>query len=349
MLALGALGVKAWLSIDGPYLEALPIHDVCSDAEIALAEARVADALELADAGECTAVRAAAAARWEHMSAVAGRCWDGIWTGRGADDAAVVCAIASDLVVFGDVRDLTRQGVTWYRGDETDTVLTALSVAGVALTFAPGVGAGTSLLKIARRTGTLTRGLSNSVTVLVRERAWRPLSALLGDAGRMSRTLGPARSARALAYADTPAELATLARFVETTPHAMLALRWGGKSALRIGDDALYRTALARGPSGIALAAERGAAAMLSRKPFVVFAAKSIYKHPDTIAAWSLAFATWLLRWATWSLVLGVAATLMAVGLVLLRSRVRSSGRRGRGDGASQRDGRAASVRRGTR
>jgi hypothetical protein len=323
LMGLGALGLKGWLTFDGPYLEALPAHPFCDEAEAALAADRVGEALELAEAGACGSTLERAQARWDSLTAVAARCWEGIWTGRGEGDAGVGCAVASDLVVFGDVRDLTRQGIGWSRGEETDAVLIALSAAGVVLTLAPTVGAGTSLVKVARRTGALTRGLADSVVTLARQRAFRPLVGLLGDAGRISRKLGPARGTRVLAYADTPAELATVARFVERAPHPLLALRWGGKSATRIGDDALYQLALTRGPRGLALAAERGGAALLSRKPLVLFAAKSLYKHPDQVAAWALALAKWLLRWATWPLVLVVSGVLVLAGVALFPRRRR--------------------------
>jgi hypothetical protein len=328
LLGLGAIGFKAWLSHDGPYLEALPVHAFCEEAEAALAADHVADALELAEAGACASVSERAQARWDSVSAVAARCWDGVWTGRGEGDAGVGCAVASDLFVFGDVRDLARQGIHWSRGEETDAVLVALSTAGVVLTAAPTVGAGNALLKVARRSGTLTRGLAVSVTSLARQGAWRPLAALLTDAGRISRKLGPARGTRALAYADSPTELASLARFVETAPNPLLALRWGGKSVIRVADDGLYRAALQRGPRGLALAAERGGAAMLSRKPFVLFIGKSLYKHPEVLATWALAFATWLLRWATWPLVLAVSGVLVLLGLLVFPRRRRALPRR---------------------
>jgi hypothetical protein len=329
LVGVGVVGLKGWTTLDGPYLEALPHHDFCADAEEALAHERVADALELAEAGDCPGVLERAQAQWDALAAVTARCWDGVWTGYGEGDAGVGCAVASDLFLFGDVRDLTRQGLAWGRGDETDPMLVALSTAGVVLTLAPGAGAGTALVKVARRTGTLSRPLAESVTLLVRQRAWGALSGLLGDAARMSRRLGPARATRALRYADTPAELATLARFVETAPHPLLALRWGGKGVTRITDDALYRAALQRGPRGVALAAERGGAALLSRTPLVVFAAKSFVKHPEAIAALALAIATWILRWVTWPLVLAVGGALVGLG-VLVAPRRRRAARRSR-------------------
>jgi hypothetical protein len=140
----GVLALKAWGSVTGPYLETLPPYPFCDHAADALAAGEVAEALELAEAGGCEAEATRARARWDAMGAVAARCWEGVWRGEGGDDAAAVCAIVSDLVVVGDLRDLARQGIGWSRGEETDTVLVALSAAGVALTFAPALSGGTA-------------------------------------------------------------------------------------------------------------------------------------------------------------------------------------------------------------
>ena len=323
-LAVTAVLGKLWLDASGPFVEALPAYPYCREAAIALADERVAEALELAEVGACEHVAALARARWDALSAQAQRCWEGVWSGRGEDAFAIGCAVASDLVVFGDVRDLTIQALAWGRGDATDSVLVALSSAGLVLTFTPQLGAGTALLKAARRAGALSTDLALSVTRLVRRQAWPALAHLLTDAGRISTKLGPAQAARALRYADDATELATLARFVEAAPHPLVALRLGGKRVAAIADDGLYRAALARGPAALELAAERGTRALLSRQPLLVWAAKSVYKHPDALAEALLALAAWVLRWATWPVVLLVAAVSSLTSWVLWPRRRRA-------------------------
>ncbi len=325
LMAVGvaALLGKVWLVSSGPFVEALEPYPYCAEAEHALAEDRVADALELAEAGECATVAAAARVRWDALSAQLDRCWQGVWTGRGEAAAGVGCAIASDLLVFGDVRDLTIQAFAWGQGDATDPVLIGLSTAGIALTFVPHVGAGNALLKGARRAGALSTGLARNVTVLVRQRAWPALAGLFTDVGRIGTKLGPARATRALAYADDTAEMATLARFVETAPHPIVGLRLGGKRVASIADDAVYRAGLERGPAGLQLVAERGGAALLARQPLLIWAAKSVVKHPEALATFMAALATWLLRWASWPVVLGASVTLVSLGLILWPRRTR--------------------------
>lgn len=330
LLALGVVGVKAWLEVSGPYVEALPVYPFCTAAETALAADRVADALELAAAGDCGAVEERARAAYDSLAATFSRCVDGLWSGRAEENAGLTCAVASDLVIFGDVRDLTRQGLSWSRGEATDPVLVALSATGIALTLAPQFGAGTSLLKIARRAGTLSERLASSVMGLLKRGAWRPLGGLLSDAGRISAKLGPAKATRALAYADDAEGVTDVARFVESVDQPLLGLRWGGRATLRIAEDPdLYQTALRRGPQGIALAARRGSAALLARKPLIVTAAKTVYRNPEALLAAAAALASWLLRVANWTIVLITSGALLVLAiLVNPRSRRRRRRRR---------------------
>lgn len=331
LLVLAALGLllgKLWLDNGGPYLESLPLYPYCERAQQALVEDHHLDAIELAEAGGCDQVLSDANSEWNSVGAVFSRCVNGVWTGRADDGVGLGCAVASDLVVFGDVRDLTRQGVAWFRGEDTDEVLVALSAAGIALTLTPQVGAGTSLLKAARRAGTLSETLSRSLVRLVRERAWRPLAGFLTDAGRISLKVGPAKATRALQYVDDGEDLATVARFVDSAPNPLLGLRWGGKAAARLGDEALYVEALRHGPEGMQLAVQRGGRALLARQPLVVTAAKTVYKSPEAVAAAIAAIVAFIVRWMDWPVTLGVAGALLLLGLLNLLAGRRRQRRR---------------------
>lgn len=331
LLAIGVVGVKAWLGVSGPYVEALPDYQFCVEAETLLAEDRVADALEMASAGGCTSVEQRAREAYDSLAATFSRCVDGVWTGRAEDLAGLGCAVASDLVIFGDVRDLTRQGLNWSRGEATDPVLIALSATGIALTLAPQFDAGTTLLKVARRAGTLSERLASSVMGLLRRGSWRPLAGLFTDAGRISAKIGPAKATRALAYADDVDGVADVARFVEAVDQPLLGLRWSGRSALRLTQDPeLYQAALKHGPEGVTLAARRGSAALLARKPLLVTAAKTVYKSPEAVAALAAQLAKWLLRSVTWTVAVAAAAVLLVVAAIIAPGRRRSRRRTGR-------------------
>lgn len=314
------LAGKAWLSFGGPFLEAMPTYPYCEAASSAAADGRLAEAVELARAGCPDFVaprRGWAQVAWEGV----GDCAAGVWSGRGDGVAGVGCAVASDLFVVGDVRDLGRQGVAWLTGADTDPVLAALSAAGLALTITPLVDAGNALFKSARRVGSLSDEMAGSVVRLAARRAWRPLGNLLADAGRIARKLGPAQADDALRYADDAEELARLASFVERVDEPMLALRLAGKNVTRISDEALFQEALQRGPSGLALAAQRGSSALLARKPVVLVAAKTIYKQPEAIAELAARIASWLVRISEWRYLLFASLAMVIAGLALLPGR----------------------------
>ncbi len=318
--ALALVGAKVWLEQGGPYLEALPLYPYCAEAELASRTGDFVAAMELAEAGDCADELASARRAYDLLGARLGRCLDGVWTGVGDDAFGIACAVASDVVVFGDVRDLTRQGLAWLRGEETDEVLAALSVAGIALTFTPQVGAGVSLFKVARRAGSLGERFAKSVVKLVGERGWKPLAGMFTDAGRISLKVGPARATKALAYADDADELRALVRYVEVVPNPLLGLKWGGKAVTRLTDPDLYSKAMLRGGPGLRLAGLRGGKALLTRQPLLVFAAKSLWKNPEALAA----LAAFIVRWVTWPWVGVAAGLLFLAGVANFRFRPRT-------------------------
>ena len=280
------------------------------------------DAIELAEASDCPEQLTAANSRWNELGAVFQRCVDGIWTGRGEDTAGISCAIASDLIVFGDVRDLSRQGVAWFRGEEPIRCWWRSRALASCSRSRRSSGPERRCSR-APAGGAVSEPLAKNVAKLVQDGAWRPLAGLLTDAGRISAKVGPAKATRMLRYADDADELATVAKFADAAPSPLLGLKWGGKSAARMTDDVLYREALKRGPEGVQLAMQRGGKALLARQPLVVFAAKSLYKNPEAVLAAIAAIVAFLLRWFSWQVVLIVALVLGSVGAFLNRPRSR--------------------------
>ncbi|AWN52090.1 hypothetical protein [Methylobacterium sp. 17Sr1-1] len=134
----------------------------------------------------------------------------GFVSGEGAGMAGLAGAVAGDLVGYGDLRDLWREGGRLARGEAYDPLLLGLATAGLALTGATIVSLGTSVpvhagtttLKLAARTGKLSRPL----------------------AARLTRSAGAALDREALAVATAAAGRLDLA-----------ALRQGARSVLRPG------------------------------------------------------------------------------------------------------------------
>ena len=92
----------------------------------------------------------------------------GLVTGNADDGASLSGTVAGDLCVFGDVRDIMREGKHLAMGEDTDRLVLGLAAAGLAVTAATFVSiggatpvrAGLTLVKDARKVGRLGEGLT---------------------------------------------------------------------------------------------------------------------------------------------------------------------------------------------
>jgi hypothetical protein len=92
----------------------------------------------------------------------------GLITGNADDIVSMSGTFAGDLFVFGDVRDVVREGKHLAMGEDTDRLVLGLAAAGLAVTAATYVSiggvapvrAGLTLVKDARKVGRLGEGLT---------------------------------------------------------------------------------------------------------------------------------------------------------------------------------------------
>src|ERR1700681_244959 len=92
----------------------------------------------------------------------------GLVTGDADDVGSLSGTVAGDLLVFGDIRDVVREGKHLAMGEETDRLVLGLAAAGLAVTAATYVSvggvapvrAGLTLVKDARKVGRLGEGLT---------------------------------------------------------------------------------------------------------------------------------------------------------------------------------------------
>ncbi len=92
----------------------------------------------------------------------------GLVTGNADDVASLSGTVAGDLFVFGDIRDVVREGKHLAMDEDTDRLVLGLAVAGLAVTAATYVSvggvapvrAGLTLVKDARKVGRLGEGLT---------------------------------------------------------------------------------------------------------------------------------------------------------------------------------------------
>ncbi|MFG1301772.1 hypothetical protein V5F49_18455 [Xanthobacter sp. V3C-3] len=195
----------------------------------------------------------------------------GFVTGTPQDLPGLAGAAASDLMVWGDIRDAGREGLKLARGEEADQLILGLSAVGLAITAGTyatgGLGLparmGISLVKVAKRTGKLSAALARSLTRAVREAvdftalrrlAAHPgtvdgaalkgvvrsdrvatLSRMLDDTARIEAKAGTRAALEALSVADGGRDLARAARLADAKGVQTLAiLKTLGRGALVI-------------------------------------------------------------------------------------------------------------------
>ena len=92
----------------------------------------------------------------------------GLVTGNADDFASLSGTVAGDLFVFGDIRDVVREGKHLATGEDTDRLVLGLATVGLLVTAATYISvggvapvrAGLTLVKDARKVGRLGEGLT---------------------------------------------------------------------------------------------------------------------------------------------------------------------------------------------
>lgn len=110
----------------------------------------------------------AAVADENSTASMAKRFATGLVTGEADDVASLSGTVAGDLFVFGDIRDVVREGKRLAMGEEADQLVLGLASAGLVVTAATYVSAGgatpvragLSMVKDARKVGRLGAGLT---------------------------------------------------------------------------------------------------------------------------------------------------------------------------------------------
>ena len=206
--------------------------------------------------GEPLSKRVSDAVAEDNSSAqLAKRFATGLVTGNADDVASFSGTVAGDLFVWGDIRDVVREGKHLATGEETDHLILGLATVGLAVTAATYVSvggaaplrAGLTLVKDTRRVGRLSEGLvqfagrsarevvdapvlqkavaSGSVlrpgeTISAMKAAFRAEKAgalvrLAKDVGRIGEKAGVKAAQDTLKIAENPKEVARAARLAE--------------------------------------------------------------------------------------------------------------------------------------
>jgi hypothetical protein len=164
----------------------------------------------------------------------------GFITGRPEDVASAAGMLTGDLFVFGDVRDLVREGWRGLRGEEVDLLVAGLAGTGIAVTagmYASGglaapARAGLSVVKAARRGGHLGAPLVRLLKMEKRE----GLIHFVSHLGTVQSRVGMRGALDTLKIAEHPkdmAKLATLAAVKGGKTRAVVKLL--GRGAIFLG------------------------------------------------------------------------------------------------------------------
>lgn len=175
----------------------------------------------------------------------------GLVTGNADDAASLSGTVAGDLFVFGDIRDVVREGKHFVMGEDTDRLVLGLAAAGLAVTAATyvtvggaaPVRAGLTLVKDARKVGRLGEGLTEWAGRSAREVVDTPLLQNAVATGSVMRPGETVSAIRAAFHAEKAGALVRLAKDVG---------RVGEKAGARGALDTLR---IAEGPEDVARAA----------------------------------------------------------------------------------------------
>ncbi|UGA47912.1 hypothetical protein HU230_0018530 [Bradyrhizobium quebecense] len=175
----------------------------------------------------------------------------GLVTGNADDVASLSGIVAGDLFVFGDVRDVVREGKHLVMGEDTDRLVLGLAAAGLAVTAATYVSvggaaplrAGLTLVKDTRKAGRLSEGMIEWAGRSTREVVDQPA---LREAVASGSVLRPAETATAIRAAFRAEKAGALVRVAKDVG------RIGEAAGVRAARDTLK---VAENPQEIARAA----------------------------------------------------------------------------------------------
>ncbi len=264
-------------------LEAMPDHDYVSEIKSLIKDNRYGEAvvlcedvekLDLPCAPEVSALKTEAERKsrviWYRLTK-AGRAF--ITGNHDGSIEEIGSSMVSDMVMYGDVRDLVKQG--WYKitGQETDPLLAALAAAGLATEFVDVADWAPAVLKALRNAGAITGKMADSLIAMFKKIAGlrkvdQNARAFFMNTKNIVDSAGIIRAEKMFRNVDKIDDLAAFARLSKSDPAlAHLVSRHSGKQAVEIVRKAE--------PGYLKLVARKG------RLAIRLF--KSYHKHGDAI------------------------------------------------------------------
>jgi hypothetical protein len=255
LLRLGVAAGLLWILVaDNPgrlarvQFGSLPTMDYLAEVRNLSGQRRYAEALMVAEAGVeqlSGDERAALLSEQKHVQEEQAsvlrkgkELMRGALVGEGDSLEALIGAVAADMFVVGDVRDLVIQGGRLAVDGQTDELILALSAVGVLTTVMPEIDWIAAFLKVAKKAGALSKRMIESLVRIVRRandtRDYAELKRVFGYFQVLIEKSTPAGALRLLRHVDDPKEVALVADFLKRQPAGGFALHVAGKDGVDI-------------------------------------------------------------------------------------------------------------------
>ena len=170
----------------------------------------------------------------------------GAVTGKGDSLEGLAGAVVADFFVVGDIRDLAIQGYNAVTGKQTDEVIVLLSTAGLVTTLAPLADWAPAVLKALRRSGAMSERLAEALIKMIRSERKSDLAKVFEDVDDLAKRASPVSAMAILKHADSPEDIAALAKFAGSREGASFALYATGREGAQIVRTIEAGTAAAR-------------------------------------------------------------------------------------------------------
>ena len=181
----------------------------------------------------------------------------GALVGEGDSLEALIGAVAADMFVVGDIRDLMIQGGRLAVDGESDELILALSAVGVLTTVMPEIDWIAAFLKVAKKAGALTRHMVEQLVRIIRRandtRDYAELKRVFRYFRVVADKATPAGALRLLRHIDDPKEVAIVADFLKRQPAGGFVLHVAGKEGVDI-----VKTSVRESETALVLAARKG-------------------------------------------------------------------------------------------
>lgn len=227
----------------------------------------------------------------------------GYVSGEGESIEEVTASILSDMTLYGDVRDLTKQAYYKLADRDPDPVVATLAALGLATELFDVVDWAPAVMKVVRKAGALTDSFADwllrvSKKSLEAGKLEPALDFVLGDLKALREKQGIQRTINLFRHVEGPEDLKAIARFTEAAPDSVyLVVRNGGEEGLDLlrrlpeGPKSVEALKLAarKGPEGIKL--------LLKPVPKLTRVIKTLYlgRLSDAVMALARQNRAWLL------------------------------------------------------